>query len=65
MKIEIIRNKDGEVYTLFDSGGVFTTHAKVCIIKRELGIERVGIAPVDLWEELKEEYRVEVLHCPT
>mgnify|MGYP003321269924 CR=1 FL=1 len=61
MKIEIITNDDGEVYTLFDAGGVFSTHSKVCIIKRELGIDRVGIAPRELWEELQQKHEVTVL----
>ena len=63
MKIEIITNDKGEVYTSFEPGGVATTHTKVCIIKRELGIDQVGIAPKQMWEELRAEYEVEVLHC--
>ena len=59
--IEIIRNRDGEVYTLFDPSGVATTHTKVCIIKRKMKVDHVGIAPPDLWKELKKDYKVEVL----
>ena len=60
-KIEIIRSDSGEIYTLFESG-VAATHTKACIIKRELGINHVGIAPKELWEQLKQEYEVEILN---
>lgn len=60
-KIEIIRSNSGEVYTLFESG-VAATHTKSCIIKRDLGINHVGIAPRELWEQLKQKYEVEILN---
>lgn len=59
--VEIITNSEGEIYTLFEPGGVATTHIKVCLIKRLLDVDCVGIAPTDLWKELKQEYRVQVL----
>ena len=61
MKIEIITNDKGEIYTLFEPGGIATTHTKVCKIKELLKIEQIGIAPPDLWKELKKDYKVEVL----
>ena len=61
MKIEIITNDKDEIYTLFEPGGVATTHTKVCLIKKLLGIDHVGIAPPDLWKSLKQNYQVQVL----
>jgi len=61
MKLEIIINDKGEIYTLFEPGGVATTHTKVCLIKQLLDIDSVGIAPPDLWKELREKYQVQVL----
>jgi len=61
MKLEIIVNDKGEIYTLFEPGGIATTHTKVCLIKKLLGIDHVGIAPPDLWKEMRQKYKVQVL----